>query len=81
MPNWCNNTFELIAEKQKVLEFQKFLDEKNGKDWFDFFAPCPQELKDVGNVSFDQRNEKLIEKYGYAALYSILSFLNLFSSK
>ena len=70
MPNWCNNTFELIAEKQKVLEFQKFLDEKNGKDWFDFFAPCPQELKDVGNVSFEQRNEKLIEKYGYADWYS-----------
>jgi len=70
MPNWCNNTFELVAAKDKVLEFQKFLDEKDGKDWFDFFAPCPQELKDVGDVSFHQTNEQLLEKYGYADWYS-----------
>ena len=52
MPNWCNNTFELVAPKEKVREFESFLNEKNGKDWFDFFLPCPAELKDGGAVSF-----------------------------
>jgi hypothetical protein len=70
MPNWCSNTIELTASKEKVAEFQKFLDEKNGKDWFDFFRPCPQELKDVGNVDPTKTNEQLIEKYGYSDWYS-----------
>ena len=70
MPNWCNNTFELVAAKEKIREFESFLNEKNGKDWFDFFAPCPQELKDVGDVSVNHTNEQLIEKYGYSDWYS-----------
>lgn len=70
MPNWCNNTFEMVAPKEKVREFEKFLNDNNGKEWFDFFLPCPQELKDVGNVSFDHTNEQLIEKYGYSDWYS-----------
>lgn len=70
MPNWCNNTFEVVGPKEKIQEFKTFLDEKDGKDWFDFFLPCPQELKDVGNVSFDHTNEQLVEKYGYADWYS-----------
>jgi len=70
MPNWCNNTFELVAPKEKVREFEFFLNEKNGKDWFDFFLPCPQELKDVGNVSFHHTNEELEKKYGHSDWYS-----------
>ena len=71
MPNWCNNTFELVAAKDKINEFEKFLNDNDGKDWFNFFAPCPDELKNVGDVSFHQEpNEKLIEKYGYADWYS-----------
>jgi hypothetical protein len=70
MPNWCNNTIELTASTEKVKEFEKFLDDKQGKDWFDFFAPCPQELKDVGNVDPTKTNEELIEKYGYSDWYS-----------
>ena len=70
MPNWCNNTFELVAPKEKVREFEKFLDEKGGKDWFDFFRPCPQELKDVGNVSVNHTSEELVKKYGYSDWYS-----------
>ncbi len=71
MPNWCSNTFELIGPKEKIQEFEKFLDDNNGKDWFNFFAPCPDELKNVGDVNFHQEpNEKLIEKYGYADWYS-----------
>lgn len=71
MPNWCNNTIEIQGDKAKIDAFENFLNEKSGKDWFDFFLPCPQELKDVGNVSFhEEPNEKLIEKYGYADWYS-----------
>jgi hypothetical protein len=51
MPNWCNNTIEIQGDKVKLDAFENFLNEKSGKDWFDFFLPCPQELKDVGNVS------------------------------
>ena len=70
MPNWCNNTFEMVAPKEKVREFEAFLDANKGKDWFDFFLPCPQELKDVGNVSFNHTNEELVQKYGYSDWYS-----------
>ena len=52
-------SFNKIAPKEKIQEFKIFLDEKNGKDWFDFFLPCPQELKDVGEVSVNYTNEQL----------------------
>jgi hypothetical protein len=71
MPNWCNNTFKVSASKEQIDEFQKFLDDKNGKDWFDFFLPCPQELKDVGDVSAHKEpDETLVEKYGHSDWYS-----------
>lgn len=71
MPNWCNNTFELVAPKEKVREFESFLEEKNGKDWFDFFLPCPAELKDGGAVSFhDEPKPDLVEKYGASDWYT-----------
>jgi len=70
MPNWCNNTFEMVASKEKVREFEKFLNDNNGKEWFDFFRPCPQELKDVGNVPHNHTNAELEEKYGYSDWYS-----------
>ena len=71
MPNWCNNSFELVGPKEKIREFESFLEQNNGKDWFDFFLPCPQELKDVGNVSFhEEGNKTLIEKYGHGDWYS-----------
>jgi hypothetical protein len=71
MPNWCNNTFELVGPTEKIREFEAFLEKNNGKDWFDFFAPCPQELKDVGDVNFHaEPKEGLLEKYGYSDWYS-----------
>ena len=71
MPNWCNNTFELVAPKEKIREFESFLNEKNGKDWFDFFLPCPAELKDGGAVSFhDEPKPDLVEKYGASDWYT-----------
>ena len=71
MPNWCNNTFKVSADKEQIDEFEKFLNDNNGKDWFDFFLPCPPELKDGGPVGFqDKPNEALIEKYGHSDWYS-----------
>jgi len=71
MPNWCNNTFKVSADKEQIDSFEKFLNDNNGKDWFDFFLPCPPELKDGGPVGFqDKHNEALIEKYGHSDWYS-----------
>ena len=71
MPNWCNNTFKVSASKEQIDGFEKFLNDNNGKDWFDFFAPCPEELKKVGDVSFHKEpDESLVEKYGYSDWYS-----------
>ena len=48
MPNWCNNSFNVSGDKEDIDKFEAFLEEKAGKDWFDFFAPTPPELKSDG---------------------------------
>lgn len=48
MPNWCNNTIEIRADKEMLDEFESFLKESDGKDWFTFFKPLPEHLKDEG---------------------------------
>jgi hypothetical protein len=48
MPNWCSNSIEIQGTKEQINKFVSFLDEKNGKDWFDFFLPTPTELKEEG---------------------------------
>ena len=56
MPNWCNNTFNVEGEKETIDNFEAFLNEKNGKDWFDFFAPTPVELKEDGWYEWNVSN-------------------------
>lgn len=46
MPNWCNNTFEVSGDKETIDKFESFLNEKDGKNWFDFFAPIPPTEED-----------------------------------
>jgi hypothetical protein len=74
MPNWCNNSVTIRGEEKDLDEFEKFLNDKNGKDWFDFFLPCPQELKDGGPVGFsaepDENAKALTEKYGASDWYT-----------
>lgn len=71
MPNWCSNSIQIEGTKEQIKTLVSFLDENNGKDWFDFFRPCPQELKDIGNVSMHEPgDEKLLEKYGHSDWYS-----------
>lgn len=48
MPNWCNNTIKVQATKERIDEFEKFLNENDGKDWFTHFRPLPEELVNEG---------------------------------
>ena len=78
MPNWCSNTIEIQGTKEQVNKFVSFLDEQSGKNWFNFFRPCPQELVDTvsGFVGEDKQSahetqQKMnIEKHGHADWYS-----------
>ena len=74
MPNWCSNSITVRGEKEDLDKFESFLNEKDGKEWFDFFLPCPQELKDGGPVSFsaepDENAKALTEKYGASDWYT-----------
>jgi len=56
MPNWCNNSFKVEGDKESIDKFEAFLNEKNGKDWFDFFAPTPVELKEDGWYEWNVSN-------------------------
>jgi len=56
MPNWCSNTIEIKGDKESIDEFKKFLDEGNGKDWFNFFLPTPPELKEDGWYEWNVQN-------------------------
>lgn len=38
MPNWCSNTITISGEPEKVKDFVNFLEEKDGKNWFDYFV-------------------------------------------
>jgi len=77
MPNWCENNVKISGEK--VQDFVKFLEVNKGKDWFDFFLPCPKDLIDTVSGSFSdedkqkalivQQNRNL-KKYGHADWYS-----------
>ena len=48
MPNWCNNTIKIQSEKKRIDEFERFLNENDGKDWFTFFRPLPEDLQNDG---------------------------------
>jgi len=71
MPNWCYNTIQITGDTEKIDSFEKFLTENEGKDWFDFFAPCPEELtKQEANFQADSpEKQALLEKYGYTDWY------------
>jgi hypothetical protein len=71
MPNWCNNSIEIRGDKEQIDSFEKFLDENNGKEWFNFILPCPEELKNSeDDISEGETKRLLTEKYGYSDWYS-----------
>lgn len=70
MPNWCYNNGTINGTKEQIDEFESFLKKNEGKNWFDFFAPTPEELQET-TASFNEKpNEELIEKYGASDWYS-----------
>ena len=70
MPNWCNNSITVKGDVESINKFEKFLDEKNGKEWFDFILPCPEELKNTEASFHKPSNEELVKKYGHSDWYS-----------
>ncbi len=71
MPNWCNNQIEIQGEKEQLDAFEKFLTDNNGKNWFDFFSPCPEELLKVESPNRSEKStQALVEKYGHSDWYS-----------
>ncbi len=70
MPNWCNNSITVRSDAESIDKFEKFLDESNGKNWFDFVLPCPEELKNQEASFSNTPNQELIEKYGHSDWYS-----------
>jgi len=46
MPNWCNNTIVIRADKNEIDNFEAFLNENEGKNWFDYFRPLPEGLNE-----------------------------------
>ena len=70
MPNWCNNSTTISGNKEQIDKFEAFLNEKSGKEWFDFFLPCPKELTDVDSPNKTDNVNELIEKYGHGDWYS-----------
>ena len=43
MPNWCSINFVVTGSTQRIQAFYDFLEERNGKDWFDFFVEPAKE--------------------------------------
>ena len=71
MPNWCSNSVTISGDKDRIDRFEAFLNEKNGKEWFDFFLPCPKELTEVDSPNREEGSAKdLVEKYGHSDWYS-----------
>ena len=70
MPNWCSNSITITSNKDNIDKFEAFLNEKNGKEWFDFFLPCPEELRNVDSPNETKNTDALLEKYGHADWYS-----------
>ncbi len=70
MPNWCNNSITVKGDIESIDKFEKFLNEKNGKEWFDFILPCPEELKNAEASFHKPSNQELVEKYGHSDWYT-----------
>ena len=46
MPNWCYNNITLRGPQSEIDRIEKFLEERKGKNWFDFFRAMPDEIRE-----------------------------------
>jgi hypothetical protein len=58
MPNWCSNTIKISGTTEEIDSFEKFLNENNGKNWFDFFVAPAEKTEGVEWYTYN------IENYG-----------------
>ena len=77
MPNWCNNTIQITADKATIKRIEQSLNSENDDAGFlDVLYPMPAGLKDTVNGSENakpefqkKQSEQLIEKYGFDNWY------------
>ena len=73
MPNWCANSLKLVAKTEQQRNDLKFIRENYTKEWFglfNYFVPCPEELRNSKKgFPADPNEESNTEKYGYATWY------------
>jgi len=46
MPNWCYNNITLRGPQSEIDRIEKFLEERKGENWFDFFRAMPDEIRE-----------------------------------
>lgn len=56
MPNWCSNSVTISGSKEQIDDFERFLTDSDGKDWFNYFNPSPEELKEDGWYEWNVEN-------------------------
>jgi hypothetical protein len=57
MPNWCANFVNITGDTQRIQALHDFMEERKGKDWFDFFVEPAKE----GDENWYQYN---LDTYG-----------------
>jgi len=68
MPNYCNDTVKITADKATIKKIEQSLNSKNDDTGFlNVLYPMPKELAET--VADGSRREKLIKKYGHSDWY------------
>jgi hypothetical protein len=76
MPNYCNNTVKITADKATIKRIEQSLKTSDNDGFLNCIHPMPTELKDTVAGSEDakpefqkKQSEQLIEKYGFDNWY------------
>ena len=76
MPNYCNNTVKITADKATIKKIEQSLKTSDNDGFLNCIHPMPTELKDTVAGSEDakpefqkKQSEQLIEKYGFDNWY------------
>lgn len=60
MPNWCYNNITLRGPQSEIDRIEKFLEERKGENWFDFFRAMPDEIREQKDAWYGWN----LENYG-----------------
>jgi len=53
MPNWCYNNITIHGSSAEIAKIEKFLEERKGENWFDYFLPMPEEIKKTDGAWYE----------------------------